>query len=138
MALSAAFAPQIEVKQISDSKNLAPGRWILTWEIRNLSPAPLAIVAARLPHGQFRSPEWKLSPAQKIPPNRSARLQCAVECPQDPGSVVENAFIILQVLWREQPWRIFVRLRVSIDAAAAPHSVAESITTQQVGFSERL
>ena len=138
MALSAAFAPQIEVKQISVSKNLAPGRWILTWEIRNLSPARLAIVAARLPHSQFRCAEWKLSPAQEIPPDQSTRLQCAVECLQDPGSVVENAFIILQVLWRDQPWRIFVRLRVSIDAAAAPHSVAESITTQQVGFSERL
>ena len=138
MVSAAASPPQIEVKQISVSRNLAPGRWILVWEIRNLSPAPLAILAARLPHGQFRSPEWKLSPAQTIFSHQSARLECAVECPQEPGSVVENAFIILQVLWLEQPWRIFVRLRVSIDAAAAPHSVTENITTQQAGFSERL
>ena len=138
MASEATPAPQVEVKQISVSKNLAPGRWLLAWEIRNLSPAPLAIAAARLPHGQFRCAEWKLSPAKKIPPDRSARLQCAVDCPEDPGSVVENAFIILQVLWRDQPWRIFVRLRVSVDAAAAPHSITENITTQLVGFSERL
>ena len=138
MASAAASAPQIEVKQIPVSRNLAPGTWILTWEIRNLSPAPLAILAARLPHGQFRSPEWQLSPAQKISPHQSTRLECAVECPQEPRSLVENAFIILQVLWLDQPWRIFVRLRVSIDAAAAPHSVAENITTQQVGFSECL
>src|SRR5262245_8263301 len=137
MANEATPAPQVEVKQISVSKNLAPGRWLLVWEIRNLSPAQLVIVAARLPHGQFRCAEWKLSPAPTIPPDHSDRLQCDVECPQDPGSVVENAFIILHVLWRDQPWRIFVRLRVSIDAAAAPHSTPENITTQQIGFSER-
>jgi hypothetical protein len=131
-------APQIEVKQISALRDLTPDRWILTWEIRNLSPAPLAILAARLPHGQFRSLEQELSPAQTISPHQSAQLECAVECREEPGSVVENAFIILRVLRLDQPWRIFVRLRVTFDAAAVPHSVTEIVTAQQIGFSQKL
>jgi hypothetical protein len=49
--------------------------------------------------------------------------------------VVENAFLILRVLWREQPWRIFARLRVVFDQHSVPENTIEVITTQPVGFS---
>jgi hypothetical protein len=48
---------------------------------------------------------------------------------------VENAFLILRVLWREQLWRILARLRVVLDQHGVPESSTEVITTQPVGFS---
>jgi hypothetical protein len=49
--------------------------------------------------------------------------------------VVENAFLILRVLWREQPWRIFARLRVVFDQHHVPENSTEVVTTQPIGFS---
>jgi hypothetical protein len=49
--------------------------------------------------------------------------------------VVENAFLILRVLWRDRPWRIFARLRVVVDQHGVPENRTEVVTTQPVGFS---
>jgi hypothetical protein len=59
----------------------------------------------------------------------------AVACREPAGTVVENAFLILRVLWRERPWRIFARLRVVFDQHSVPENSTEVITTQPVGFS---
>ena len=48
---------------------------------------------------------------------------------------MENAFLILRVLWLEQPWRILARLRVVCDEEGAPETTTEVVTTQPVGFS---
>jgi hypothetical protein len=92
-------------------------------------------VAAGLPHSRFRSEELELSPAPKLLPGESARLALAVACREPAGTVVENAFLILRVLWREQPWRILARLRVVFDQHGVPENSTEVITTQPVGFS---
>jgi hypothetical protein len=68
-------------------------------------------------------------------PGESARLALAVACREPAGTVVENAFLILRVLWREQLWRILARLRVVFDPHSVPENSTEVITTQPVGFS---
>jgi len=58
-----------------------------------------------------------------------------VACREPAGTVVENAFLILRVLWRERLWRIFTRLRVIFDQHSVPENSTVVITTQPVGFS---
>jgi hypothetical protein len=61
-------------------------------------------------------------------------LELPVACHELPGSVVENAYVILRVLWLGQPWRVFVRLRITVDNASIPQHLCESITVHPVGF----
>ena len=66
------------------------------------------------------------------------RLECVVACSELPGTVVENAFLILRVLWLEEPWRVFARLRVVFDEQGGPQTTTEVVTVQRVGFSNLL
>jgi len=66
----------------------------------------------------------------------SAEFETLVYCKEPPGLVTENAFVIFYVSWLNASWRIFVRVRVQVDAQLAPQAAVESITTQRVGFSE--
>ncbi len=56
-------------------------------------------------------------------------------CGEAPGTVVENAFLILRVVWRDEPWQVFARFRVVFDDHGGPRTTTELITTQPVGFS---
>ena len=116
----------------------ACGRWLCTWRIHNLGQEPLQLLAAGLPHGRFRSEEQELSPPPNVLPGESARLALTVACGEPAGTVVENAFLILRVLWQERPWRILARLRVVFDRHRVPENSTEVITTQPVGFSRRI
>ena len=51
------------------------------------------------------------------------------------GLVTENAFVIFNVNWSDEPWRIFVRIRVTMNLDGRPETETEAITTQRVGFS---
>jgi hypothetical protein len=113
----------------------ACGRWLCTWRIQNLSQEPLQLLSVGLPHSRFRSEEQELSPAPELLPGESAHLTLPVACCEPMGTVVENAFLILRVLWREQPWRIFARLRVVFAQDSVPENSTVVITTQPVGFS---
>ena len=110
-------------------------RWLSTWRIQNLGQEPLQLLSVGLPHSRFRSEEQELSPAPELLAGESAQLTLAVACGEPAGTVVENAFLILRVLWREQPWRIFARLRVVFDQGGVPENSTVVITTQPVGFS---
>jgi hypothetical protein len=130
-----ALGPNVVVEPVCPCAASAGGRWLCTWRIHNVGQEPLQLLAAGLPHSRFRSEEQELSPAPKLLPGESARLALAVACREPAGTVVENAFLILRVLWGERPWRIFARLRVGFDQRGAPESTTEVITTQPVGFS---
>jgi hypothetical protein len=129
------LGPSVAVEAACHCVASACGRWLCTWRIQNLAQEPLQILAAWLPHSRFRSEEQELSPAPKLLAGESARLALAVACHEPAGTVVENAFLILRVLWREQPWRIFARLRVVFDQHSVPENSTEVVTTQRVGFS---
>lgn len=129
------IGPRVQVEQASRRAEPAPGRWLIAWQIQNLGKRPLQILTARLPHGRFRSKERKLTPAPKLSPGESARLEASVACSEAPGTVVENAFLILRVLWQDRPWQVFTRFRVVFDEHGEPETTTELITTQPVGFS---
>ena len=132
------MGPTVVVESACRSAASPCGRWICTWRIRNLGQEPLQLLAAGLPHSRFRSEEQELSPPPTLFPGEATRLALVVACSEPPGTLVENAFLILQVLWREQPWRIFARLRVVVDQHGVPENSTEVITTQPVGFSGRI
>lgn len=125
------------VKQVARRRGPEPDRWIVAWRVQNLGQQPLQILAARLPHSRFQGEEQELSPILEILPNESGRLELAVTCSESPGTIVENAFLILRVHWLDQLWRILARLRVVFNEQVAPETIAELVTTQKVGFSAR-
>lgn len=123
------------VEQLSGRRADGPGKWLVAWRIENRGEGTLRLLSGRLPHGLFRCDERELGALPALRPNESARLEFPVRCAEPPGMIVENAFLILGVLWREEPWRILARLRVLIDREGAPQTATELITTQRVGFS---
>lgn len=127
--------PQVLVEQAAVSRGSTSGRWLVAWRIQNLGQEPLEILSGRLPHSKFRSEEIELVPGPKLMPNETARLEFAVVCNEPPGAIVENAFLILRVLWLEGPWRILARLRVTMNDKGEPETVTELTSTQRIGFS---
>ena len=129
------LGPKVVVESACPCAASACGRWLCTWRIQNLSQEPLQLLSAGLPHSRFRSEEQELSPSPELLEGESAQLTLALACCEPAGTVVENAFLILRVLWREQPWRILARLRVVFDQDGVPDNSTIVITTQPVGFS---
>ena len=125
------------VEQVSRQTGAASHLWVVGWRIRNLGDQQLQLLAARLPHSQFRCEEIELASPPEILVGESASLELLVECRESPGSVVENAFLILRVFWSGEPWLILARLRVLFDEQGAPRTITEVVTTQPVGFSIR-
>ena len=127
--------PQIAVQQLSAKRRAVADLWTTEWTIRNLSAEALTIIAARFPHGKFRWDEIELTPAVKLEPQAAGKLDLKVRCGESPGTEVENAFLILRVLWQEKPWLILARLRVRVNNDRAPTATTELITAQRIGFS---
>ena len=129
--------PKVQVAQETARRGPAPDRWQVRWRVENLGDRQLKILAARLPHGKFRSAETEFARAILIEPKQSGRIELEVRCNEPPGSIVENAFLIMRVLCADAPWLILARLRVSVNDKRAPVTAAELITAQPVGFSTK-
>jgi hypothetical protein len=127
-------APEITLEQISVAQIDKLGYWKVAWEIKNVAPLPVKLLAVRLPHGQFKSEELQFDPAIDLPGQREARFELPVRCEEPAGLVTENAFVIFHIDWRGAPWRIFVRVRVVVNEKGEPSATTELITTQKVGF----
>lgn len=91
----------------------------------------------RLPHGQFKSDEYRFKPPLKLASGARGQFDTQVRCVEPVGLVTENAFAIFSVIWAEEAWRIFVRLRVVVKSDGKPATATEWTTTQKVGFSSR-
>ena len=127
--------PKVRVEQDAVQRGATLDRWQVRWRIENLGQQPLKIIAARAPHGKFRCEETKFTPAVDLGPNQRGRMELEVRCGEPSGTVVENAFLIMRVLWAGSRWLILVRFRVSVNGEGAPTTMTELITTQPVGFS---
>jgi hypothetical protein len=108
---------------------------LFAWRIQNLTQQPIKFLAARCPHGKFRSGERIFDPPLCAAGAKTATIEMSVFCNEPAGTVVENAFLILLVEWLEASWRLFVRFRVTINEKGEPETATELITTQRVGFS---
>jgi hypothetical protein len=129
--------PKVAVEQETVRRAAAPDRWQVAWLIENLGDAPLKILAARLPHGKFYCEEKELAPSVVLEPKQSGRIELEARCGAAAGSVVENAFLIMRVLWTGAPWLILARLLVSVNDEGTPTTATELITTQPVGFAAK-
>jgi len=61
-----------------------------------------------------------------VAPRESHLLEVAVKAREQPGTLVENAFLIL----RTDVCRVFARMRVEFDGAGRPRPVVEAVTAQ--------
>lgn len=127
--------PEIILEQISSQPSGSSGHWIVTWRVVNVAAGPIGLLTVRLPHGQFKSEELKFEPAAELAPGEEREFAVLVRCDEAPGLVTENAFLIFYAVWLNQPWRIFVRIRVMVNSEREPEAAVELITTQQAGYS---
>jgi hypothetical protein len=108
--------------------------WRVSWHVDNLNEEPLAILEAWAPHGQFRSPPRQLRPVLGIEPRRRASVELWVDCAEPRDTVVENAFLILRLQWRNRLWRVLARHSVRFDGNGSPQPICEVVTVQPLGF----
>ncbi len=129
-----ARGPAVSVQPLTPAPTGTVGMWHVSWRIVNTGDAPIRLEAAWCPHGRFRASRWALSPPPTLLAAESTTVATDVACDEAPGTVVENAFVILRVAWREAPWRILVRLEIRVDARGVPQPAVMAISTQPVGF----
>lgn len=96
----------------------------------------MRLLDARLPHGRFLSEFMQLDPVRVLPSD-GADLDALVACNGAQGDVVENAFLIVTMEWRQTRWRILARMTVRFGPDGAPRTATERVTAQQVGFFRR-
>ena len=127
--------PRIRIEQDTAQRKPAPNLWKVTWSIHNLADSPLTILAARLPHGKFRGKEIQLKRPLDLEPNGTGYLELEAQCDEAPGNVIENAFLIMRVVWVANEWLLLARFRVFINTDGTLSTTTERITAQLVGFS---
>ena len=127
--------PRLLIEAASARATAVRGQWLVAWRLQNLGQEPVEVLSTWLPHDKFLSGQQILHPPLRLLPQESTRLELQVACHEPPGSVVDNAFIILRLRWRQQPWRVFVRHRVVLDDTGAPQHVCQAVSVQPVGFS---
>ena len=127
--------PAIELQQVSVEWHAAMECWSIDWKIVNKGIGPLKILSVCLPHGQFKAEEQRFDPVMRLDSAESREFDTIVRCKEPEGLVTENAFLIFQVIWSGEPWRIFTRVRVVVDSKGQPKTAVELITTQKIGFS---
>lgn len=126
--------PRVRVQPLPCARAPEPETWWAAWDVTNLDPAPLELLAVWLPHGRFRCAERPIDPPAQLAAGQSARLVLPVYCDAEPSSEVENAFVILRARWRDTPWRILARLKIVVDAEGVLTNTCELLTVQPVGF----
>src|SRR5262245_32057443 len=130
-------SPRLLIEAASSCATTVQGQWLVAWRVQNLGQEPCTVLSTWLPHDKFASHQTTIDPPLRLLPGESTRLELPVTCHEPPGSVVDNAFLILRLLWLAQSWRAFARHRVVLDDTGTPQPVCQVVTIQRVGFSAR-
>ena len=121
-------SPRLDIEVTACQGAGVPDQWRVSWRIQNLEPQPLEVVAAWLPHDKFHCGRCELNPALTVSANKSEDLELLVFCLEPPSTGVENAYLILQLVWKSQSWRVFARHLVTVDSDGAPNPLCQVIT----------
>lgn len=100
------------------------GVWQASWRLRAVDD-PVQVLEAWLPHDHFYKDRWRFNPPLMV---EDTVLEAEVSCEDPPGTVIENAFLILRTPDR----RIFARLTILVDEAGVPRQECEAVTVQEV------
>ena len=122
-----AVVPPVRIEVAGCQPAGEPGRWRVTWRVTDVSDVGVAIVEAWVPHGRFRG-EGHMPLNVVVAPRESHLLEVAVNAREQPGTLVENAFLIL----RTDVCRVFARMRVEFDGTGRPRPVVEAVTAQSL------
>ena len=118
-------APLVEAGPCEpDGSPGSSGPWWVTWRLR--AAEALVVEELWLPHDHFFSDRFSPHPPVRLEPRVWTPLTRPVRCTDPPGSVIENAFLIL----RCSSARVFARLTITVDSAGTPRQVCESVTVQ--------
>jgi hypothetical protein len=123
--------PRIRIEISSCQREGAHGPWLVTWSVHNDGTEPLRLEEAWIPHGRFRG-EGRLALDSVVQPGKSIALSLRVLSDEAPGTMVENAFLILRATAGGEAWRLFARMRVGFDADGRAAPVVESMTAQSL------
>jgi hypothetical protein len=118
-----------------DTPTRTGDRWLFRWRLQNQTTTPLRLLSVRVPHGKFKAEERIFAPVLEVAADESRDFQIPILCNEAPESIIDNAFLILAVEWRDQQWRFFIRLQVKINRSGVPETSIVSITIQRAGFS---
>lgn len=130
--MESANGPRVLVAQAACARH--GERWRVGWRITNSTSFEMRLLDARIPHGQFLGEPVQLDRV-RVPRSGSTDLDAVVVCNGAQGDVVENAFLIVTVEWRQARWRILARMTVRFGPDGAPRTATERVTVQQAGFS---
>ena len=67
--------PRVAVEELRRSREVENGRWLFEWCIQNLTEQPIKFLAARCPHGQFRSDERFFDPPLHAAAGKTATIE---------------------------------------------------------------
>jgi hypothetical protein len=127
--------PHVELKQIDAARDKIAGQCRIVWALRNFAQQPLRVNSVRFPHQLFRSDERVFHPPIDLNEGTEIVFEQIIQCDERPGLITENAFAIFYATWFGASWRIFVRLKVIIEADGDPRATTELITAQKAEFS---
>ena len=127
--------PSLQIEAVACRSTGVSGRWTVSWRIRNLDSQPLEVQSAWSPHDKFFSERREFNPSLPLAGLEIIDLELDVTSSGLPGEVVENSFVILSLLWRDRPWRVFARHLITVDSAGTPQHRCQSVTIHPVGIS---
>jgi hypothetical protein len=105
------------------------GWWQVSWLLQNRAGERLCLEDAWVPHGRFRG-EGHVSPGTWLRSGGWHCLELRVWACEKPGTVVPNAFLILQVRGKARGWRVFVRMRIEFPFDGGPRPIVELVTAK--------
>jgi hypothetical protein len=100
------------------------GGWLVRFLLVNAGALAVPVTSAWIPHGRFRGAEDRLPLELVVPSSGSGSLWLRVHADEPPGTVVENAFLILTT----PDHRIFTRMRIEFTPDPTP--IVEATTFQ--------
>jgi hypothetical protein len=124
-----AMDPPVRISVNSCVPGAQAGHWRVRWLVQNATDAPVSVEDAWVPHGRFRG-DGHVALAATIEAGGSHLLELGVSAAEPPGSVVENAFLILRVHTEARGWRVFARMRIDFDESGSARPAVETLTAQ--------